>query len=464
MENAVSCFLLSAMIRQSFYLLFFLLGLQTILAQDSIEITGFVEGRAFAFSEDLPFWMYTNTNGFLNRESNGGVSAFAKADYDISTNHSLSLGLGGFLRDGLTENAQRSDLYLKYENTWFTITGGAKSVAEARQGLSTINDNILVTGNARALPGVLLETTNPITIGAHLTLEGQLGHYALNDDRSTDGANVHYKSLSIGWNFNQNSNLTATLRHYVQWGGITRNNIVLPDGFKDFVNVFLGKGATDFDNFNETTNALGNHLGSYELKYKTTWDIGDFELYHQTLFEDRSGRELHNFPDGVSGIHYKPKNSTWLKGFLYEYVQTVSQSGRPRETMTEFGQQSGGDNYFRNGIYRSGWTYEGRTIGLPFILPILTSNNVVNNRSIAHHFGLLAGFSKWEISGKLTFLQNLGTYQRPIIPREKQLLSFAQVSYDTERIGQLKLFLAADVFDNRTGTIGVGLGYRFVLQ
>lgn len=448
--------------RQRFLGFFFFIS-SLIYAQNPVEITGFAEGRAFGFLEDLPFWLHTNTNGFLSEESNVGVSAFAKAAYNIVRSHQLRLGLGGFGRDGFTNAAQRSDLYLEYSNSLFTVTAGAKSLEQVRQNLSTINGNILFTGNVRALPGVLLSTTKPLKFGDHLTIDAEIAHYRLNDDRIVNDVNIHYKSIEFGWEFNASNRLSAGLRHYVQWGGITDDGIALPNNFNAFARVFIGASGGGNSNSNESINALGNHLGTYEITYTLHKGKVVFDAYHHTLFDDRSGRELNNFPDGVWGLHLKPKEHPWLKGVLYEYVQTISQSGRPRATNTPFGQQSGGDNYFANTIYRSGWTYEGQTIGLPFIRVLGTPDRPISNRSIAHHIGVFADFKNWEFTSKLTYLQNLGTFGSPLEVREKQFLSYAEGVYTTKKLGQLRIYLGADFLNTRENNIAAGFGYRYVL-
>jgi len=72
---------------------------------------------------------------------------------------------------------------------------------------------------------------------------------------------------------------------------------------------------------------------------------------------------------------------------LYEYIDTNDQSASD---------VSGVDNYFRNNVYRSGWSYEGAIIGMPLILidnsfEVTDSNSpIISNRVQAHHFGLAA--------------------------------------------------------------------------
>lgn len=435
-----------------------------VYSQHSVEVTGELNASGVIFDQESPFWFYTNTNGLRAKNTNFAVSAFAKANYSIKENHQLEVGLGGYLRDGFTQEFQRSQLYGFYSNTIFSVTVGSKDPSDFNQGLSTINDNILNTGNTRAIPGVLLETSKPIHFVKWLSAEAQLGHYRLNDQRRTDKTNVHYKSLVLKWRFNHKTTISTGLKHYVQWGGVTQGGLMLPNDFKAFTEVFFGKAASGFDNPNEAINALGNHLGSYNLALNHVLsNSSKLSLYHHTLFEDRSGRELNNFPDGVWGVTYSNSKNKWFNTVLYEYVQTVSQSGRPTATTTSLGQQSGGDNYFSNSIYPSGWTYDGVTIGLPFINPVATSSEPLNNRVFAHHLGLISKFENLVITSKITYLKNLGTYGVPIIPNQEFVLSQILAKYRLSKSGVVSLQLGADFKKNASNNVGVGVGYTYSL-
>ena len=226
--------------------------------------------------------------------------------------------------------------------------------------------------------------------------------------------------------------------------------------------MFAGQNGAGSNNANEEINALGNHLGTYEITYDLDKENIHYSLYHNSLFEDRSGRELNNFPDGVWGLYITPKNHKWIKGILYEYAQTVSQSGRPIfSSDANLGQQSGGDNYFVNGVYTSGWTYEGVTIGLPFINPI---NPPINNRIIAHHLGVKGVLKSIEFTTKLTYLQNLGTFRNQFPEREKKLLSYLEIVYDTEKYGNFNAIIGADTSNINDNAFAVGVGYKYSLN
>src|SRR5690606_16390754 len=94
--------------------------------------------------------------------------------------------------------------------------------------------------------------------------------------------------------------------------------------------------------------------------------IDDYNIHfiYNHLFEDGSGRRLGNTPDGRYSIYVEDVEDThvkkWVRAIMYELYYTKHQS------YTSSG-NDGTDNYFNNNLYRSGWTYESRVLGVPFI-------------------------------------------------------------------------------------------------
>lgn len=448
----------------SLFISFLLLANYSLSGQESLEVIGYVDARVYVSDQRLPFWMHTNTQGFIGQTSDYGVSAFAKAVYDVTPTQTVTIGLGGFLSNGLQDQLRRSDLYLEYQNSWITATLGSQSNPNISKSLSTINNNILFTGNTRALPGLLLKNTKPVRLFKNVSADAEIAHYLLNDQRLTNGARVHYKMLAFNWDINSKNSLRVGLRHYVQWAGTMSDGTQLPSDLNAFVRVFIGASGGAIDNNNEAINALGNHIGSYQIAYKVDTNSGVLDLYHQTIFEDRSGRELNNFPDGVWGVQFSPLKNTIFKQFVYEYIQTISQSGRPRDTSTPLGQQSGGDNYFINGIYPSGWTYEGNIIGLPLINPLGSLTTPSNNRMVGHHVGVLGALGKLDFTIKTTFVRNLGTFSEAITPAQKGIYFYNQWSYETKKLGSFSMYAGLDYLNDFENTASVGLGYRYELR
>jgi hypothetical protein len=77
--------------------------------------------------------------------------------------------------------------------------------------------------------------------------------------------------------------------------------------------------------------------------------------------------------------------------------------------------EGGLDDYFNNGEYRSGWTYFGRTVGLPLMIPRAPEENGITmgyicNRVRAHHIGIQGLAGTVSYSFKATYSSNWGRY------------------------------------------------------
>jgi len=311
----------------------------------------------------------------------------------------------------------------------------------------------LWSGNTRAIPGLLLKASTPINVTKGIALNWGIGHYELVEDRYAKGAKIHYKSLGAFIKFNKKSKLHLGIKHYVQWAGDTEAFGKAPSGISDFVDIFFAKKAGDENAIDgEKVNALGNHLGLYDINYSYKFKNAILKVYHQHLFEDGSGSAFKNFPDGIWGIYLSNKN-TWLSALLYEYTYTLNQSGSSG--------RSGIDNYFSNGFYRSGWRYKNRVIGIPFITPNTIENGPGNNRIKAHHLGVKLEFKKLNVLIKGTVLERLGTYRARLDPKEKSLYSYINGSYQLSNKFLMSMTVGLDYnsFNNNVYGIGVGLKY-----
>lgn len=178
---------------------------------------------------------------------------------------------------------------------------------------------------------------------------------------------------------------------------------------------------TDFDG----TNRIGNHIGSYDVGLEWNGVTANWLLYHQHIYEDASGLALQNIPDGLTGLRFKNLRRTPINGFrlrrmVLEWLCTTNQSGPTFDPTARF---QGGDNYFNHSQYRQGWSYQGRTLGTPLLVPYtdmqvgpanLGGPFFPNNRVLAWYTGLEGGFLKGPIlTLRASYSRNLGTYNQP---------------------------------------------------
>ncbi len=442
---------------KNLFLIFFLFPF--MLFSQEFEIGGSIETKAILSTDnETPFWFHTNTNYALGELTNLSATAELKASLTYSK-FKLNAGAAVYGRDGVAHNVQRRDLYLQFENSWLLATVGSKKQKEMLDGLSATNQNFLWSGNARPLPGILIEANDPFRISNTFGIDWGIGHYVMNDDRYVDNTQLHYKRLGVITTFNENNQLTLGVQHYAQWGGTSPEWGKLKSGFKDFVNVFFAHTTEEYGIEGETLNKLGNHLGTLLLKYELKNTLGAFSIYHDHYIEDGSGTRWANFPDGLWGIYFKPQNQKIISSILYEYIDTVDQSG--------ISVGSGKDSYFSNAIYRSGWTYEENIIGIPFILfdkevEINEENTAfISNRSKTHHFAVMGAFSKFQWKLKSTYAKYLGTYRKPFFPEWKYWYNFGSLSYESEKLGTFTVLGGVDFSNVADTRVGGGIEYSY---
>ncbi len=440
-----------------FLQLIILLSSMMVFSQQ-FTLNGKIAATAIVSSEnEIPFWFYTNSNFSIAELTNTSITGEITTKLKFSSLNIIA-GTAIYGRDGVEDAVQRRDLYIQFENPWLFATVGSKKEAEVLDGLSATNQNFLLSGNARPLPGIILEANNPIKISNTFAVDWAIAHYVLNDKRYVKSPNLHHKKLAFIATFNEKHKLTAKIQHYVQWGGTSPEYGKLKDGFNDFFKIFFASKYKEIGLEGEIQNAIGNHLGSYMLnyEYKNRW--GQFSVYHEHPFEDGSGTRLANFPDGVWGAFFMPKNQKIISSILYEYIDTMDQSGVSI---------SGRDHYFRNAIYRSGWTYEKNIIGSPFILynknlPLdVNSSRFLSNRSKTHHLGIAGGFKKFQWKFKSTLAKYFGTYTRPFKPEWKYWYTYGSLSYKVEKLGTFTILGGVDVSNVSKTIIGGGIQYSY---
>jgi hypothetical protein len=253
----------------------------------------------------------------------------------------------------------------------------------------------------------------------------------LDDYSAIDNARLHAKSLYFKSRLSSKTELITGLNHYAQWGGTSAILGKQPSGFKDYLKIVTGSSGGSDALETDQINALGNHLGSYLLQLNHKGNKIDWSFYWSHPFEDRSGREMMNYPDGLYGLHFDLKKPTQLVTHLnIEFYNTQHMSGTSGYYYDENGNLqigSGADNYFNNGVYTSGWTYFGRTIGTPLFTPEAPINGITNgiklgyNRLIAYNISF-KGFLSPAIQYKthLSYTKYKGWFDEP--PKNDEIL------------------------------------------
>jgi hypothetical protein len=443
----------------------YLLGSFLLLAfsgysQSKFEFKGTVEASGFVSTNDsLPLWFYTNTSAKVGRQSNVAGLAEGEVAYTLTENSEFSAGAGFYYRDNVADEFQRKELYIQFKNSWLAVTAGAKQQPEAAQGLSATNKNYLWSRNIRPLPGLRISSSSPLKLSNTFSVDAAIAHYELNDDRYTRNTRLHYKHLALITKFTANHTFTAKIQHFAQWAGTSPEFGKLKSDFSSFVDVFTARESPEIGVDGEIFNAVGNHLGSYLFDYEFKTTVGTTSVYHEHPFEDGSGSGFSNFPDGVWGVYFQPNENTYISGIVYEFITTKDQSG--------ITSGSGFDNYFNNSVYRSGWTYEGGIIGLPFMITTLqgtldpNGSTFISNALSMHHLGISGTYKVIDWKLKSSFVKNFGKVVTPFPETLTTTHNYLELTYPSKKVGTFTLLTGFDTSSFADSIFGAGVQYSY---
>lgn len=403
----------------------------------------------------LPFWAVTGKNGIV--PSTHSAFAVAGTDFTYSSRPGVEV-YAGFKLSGSTVPAAFSavgaapairgyeaagpasrtwrgavnELYAGVGWKMLRLDLGMIDRETGYGGLSLTGGNIVWSGNTRSAPGYNLQVDwveIPGTRGI-FALKANYADYKMLDDRYVDGPLLHNKSLFARFRLHSRVHLTLGLEQWSMWGGTSPRNGKQPQSFSDYVRVVCGMSGGEDATLSDQINVLGDHRGRELIQVDWAADRFTLTFAHDIPFDDGSGMGFQNFPDGVNTLclAFNDKDR-WVNEILYEFVFTKCQSGsrhdrpaKPDELERDPDKKTyiigGNDNYFNNGEYRSGWTYYGRTAGLPLFTPMPADadglvTGICNNRVVAHHIGIGGKFARRiPYRFKATYSRNYGQYSQ----------------------------------------------------
>jgi len=404
--------------------LLFLLPCVLKAQKDSINYDVTISGLV-STGKYSPFWLQSNQYGKI---SPSPISSNLLVGVNKEYNQRKRLFDYGFKANGLIQTNYSSstiyfhELYAKARFSAFDLVIGSREEDLGNQDYNLSCGGLLFSRNARPMPkihiGIDQFTTVPFTFDL-LEIKGGLSHGWFTDNIYTKGLLLHHKYIYAKIGGKLPVHFQYGLDHVAQWGGIVPVFGHQPSGLKDYLAIFLGHSGGSDAIITDQINALGNHIISQSMRLDI--DISDYKIgaYWQNISEDNPIKFIGNTmnaPDGLWGISIKNNNFPFIKGVLYEYLNTTDQSGPYHD---KDGIVYGGvDNYFINGIYQNGWSYYSRIIGTPFITSALYNTNgevrTFNNRVQVHHFGIEGDIYGYSYKALSSFSGNYGTYSTPI--------------------------------------------------
>lgn len=252
--------------------------------------------------------------------------------------------------------------------------------------------HMLISHNARPMPKIGFVTSKKIKKLDRLTFDFGIAHgFFDKDDYYIEAPFLHEKFLYMHINKNKDYQFSLGLVHEAMWAGANPDRD-FPSSLKDFLKVIIAEDGFD-EGIVTHQNALGSHIAIWDFLFQKRDDEKLLQLYYQHIFEDTSGLRFKNRFDGLWG--FEIKNYVPNTNFLVEYLVTSSQFRNPPYVA---------ESYYRNYQYKLGWSYQGYTLGNPYIEPPEVENHLAVNPVDVIHFGMngkiLSSYYKIKFSRK----------------------------------------------------------------
>jgi len=359
----------------------------------------------------LPFWLYANQYGTVAPNSaNTELQLRAHRPFRRETGFDYAVGatLLGRLSD--PSAAYAHELYGRLRYGPLLLTVGRREQVIGRIDTSLSLGSTTWGKSATPPPKVSLSSDGylpvPGTSGI-LAVNGYVAHGWLESDRFVRDALLHEKYVYLrlrppGLPVTAHAGIT----HHALWGGTHPQRGALPEGISDWAFVAAGQSKQTDEGVRRTN---VNQLASYDFSLNAT--VRDIRglVYRQFYHEDTPSLWFRNPWDGLWGVSLRrPDSDALVTGLLWEHLRMTRHNAKFSE-----GEERGSDKYYHHTVYRGGWTYHGRTLGIPLITTPATTPGVddripgiANSIVVAHHLGL-----EGHLTPDLSY-QLLGTYSR----------------------------------------------------
>jgi len=370
----------------------------------TLSATGSPGGR-------LPFWVYANQYGTVAPASaNVGLRLQAHRPFTRDTGFDYSVGGALVGRRSDPSAAYVHELYGRLRYGPLQLTVGRREQVISRIDTSLSLGGTTWSKNATPPPKVRLSSDGYLSVpgtNGRLAVSGYLAHGWLESDRFVRDALLHEKYVYLrlrppGLPVTAHAGLT----HHAMWGGTHPQRGPQPEGVRDWAYVTIGRSKTSEEGVRQ---AGVNQLASYDFSLEATVHDVRGRAYRQFYHEDTPSLWFRNPWDGLWGLSLRRTDRKALvTGLLWEHLRMTRHNAKFSE-----GEERGSDKYYHHSVYRGGWTYQGRTLGIPLLTTPATTPGIderipgiANSIVVAHHVGL-EGHVTTDLSYKL-----LGTYSR----------------------------------------------------
>jgi hypothetical protein len=457
----------------------------TVLSQSKfgydVEIGGY-----FATNEKLPYWMQANQFGVPPDSPNTALLTqhfYSKPD-SVKKFFDYDYGLELNVLNGQQTTIRLTEAYIRPKFGAFHLLVGRKKQVHGIGDSTLSSGSMTWSGNAQPVPEVQIGISEYQKLLFNwFSFKGHISHGWFQEQTFVEDYFLHQKSLyfRIG-KPNGKVKLHGGILHSVQWGGTPKYetnendgktvNGKFPSDWFTFKQVFFPRAAIvdttlGYSNF-EVENRFGAHLGQVDFAAEVNTNSLTILGYRQIPIETgRTIGSLSNLDDGVYGLSFKgKKEESFFQKLVVEYLFTMNQHSYqgllarlldipPKNYMNDA-------FLFNHQQYFDGWSYNGRTIGSPFLIPqseIRTERKVDNdfvfvnnNRIRAFYLGFNGKINEVSLTLRTSFSKNFGAITLPT-PPAAQNSYFFQASIPLKRIGgSFKTSIALDqgnlIYDN----------------
>ena len=354
----------------------------------------------------LPFWLAANQYGTVDpTSSNLGLRLGVHRPFEEGGRFAYAFGAEAVGRASARSTLHVHQLYGRLRYGALQLTGGRREQMIGRVDTALSLGSTTWSKNAAPPPKISLSTAGYVAVPGtrnRVAVNGYIAHGWLGDDRFVEGALLHEKYLYLRL-MPPSSPVRghAGIIHHATWAGTHPRLGSQPGAFSDFVDILLG-GRNDEETVVPSTPAFANQIAAYDFSLDADLGSVDALVYRHFYHEDTPSLAFRNPWDGLWGVRLRrPSSEALVTGFLWEHLVMTRHNAKYSE-----GEERGEDTYYNHSVYESGWTYQGRTLGLPLLLPAAGRPGIGNNIVVAHHVGM-----EGVLPGDLSY-RVLGTYSR----------------------------------------------------
>lgn len=394
---------------------------QNAVAQVNVTAqTGIIGGTG----DQTPFWLHMNRHGIHSGDGNQ-IYANTRLHYTRSLSDQFTLGAGVEFhgRAGSEPVLFMNQGYVSLHAYGISLKAGSFYNTSPFQNDIVGMGSLGVSTNANPVPQIRLELDDWVAIPftrEFLQIKAHLAHGWLGTNRYVDNILLHEKSGHLRIGGRLPVNVYGGIAHYAHWGGNSPALGQFPTRLTDYKSVFFALSGDESTPGQDQDYMLGNHLGSINFGSIINLSHAEVHIYRQFPLETKDNLKLKSIQDALTGISVTPTQNTPIRTIVYEFLYTKYQDGPRRPNVLDDGlvcldnpdvcrdNYKGNQNYYNHNIYKSGWTYNLRTMGNPLFLVSESNLGIVNNRIVAHHVGIQAEFGELLVGGKTTLSRNYG--------------------------------------------------------